>query len=761
MLYSQMAELIHGEPSGDTLLTISVNPDDSGTAGLGCVGCKGVELTGGLLFYIKRDIDVGVPNDFVYHEMSHNFDIYNQYIGSYYGDWGHAWTRFLQYYSPFYTRRGDHLGGPQDALDRQLAEDIVPWDALGSSASWNKCVKDGGGCENDGVLANNAWAGLMMRFARLHGPGALQAAFAYLSDYEASNPAPTLAEERNDLLVKMLAAGAGLDISCELDTWHWEFSVGVRAELSQAYPTSVTACTDEDGDGYTPAARDYDDRDATIHPAAVEVVDGRDEDCDGVIDDVLVSEEDDFIENACVAPIFDLPARVSGRIASNVDKDTFKVNVGAGKYVKTRVWSKQGLTGTFCLGEILNCGFGCGITTFAANQVDNLYNPVTLGSMGAVALWPLDFPGVSTTQIIQAPRPGDYELIVDTNQPQVPNPVKLLTSFTDSGAVEVTATVNTDSIDGEAPTAIRFWVNGVGFIETLPVAKSVSLEWTPPQTYCGLRGIRAQLLSGDHPISPATSLNQEIVNISTRARVGMGDRVLIGGFIVTESLPKRLLIRAISSSLPLAGALDDPQLELHDASGQLIASNDNWRDSQEQLLMEAGIPPPNDKESALIMMLDPGAYTAIVRGTGDATGVALVEVYDLDQSADSTLANISTRGVVETGDNVMIGGLIISGDTQADVLVRAIGPALGEQGVSGALADTTLELHDKDGALITSNDDWKDTQQAAIEATGLAPTDDRESAILMTLAPSSYTAIVRGKNDTTGVALVEVYNLSP
>jgi len=161
-----------------------------------------------------------------------------------------------------------------------------------------------------------------------------------------------------------------------------------------------------------------------------------------------------------------------------------------------------------------------------------------------------------------------------------------------------------------------------------------------------------------------------------------------------------------------------------------------------------------------VATLAPGAYTAIVSGKSGGTGIGLVEAYDLDQAADSQLANISMRGFVDTGDNVMIGGVIIGGTT-SNVLVRAIGPELTAAGVAGSLEDTTLELHDKDGLMIASNDNGKETQQAAIEATGIPPTDDRESAILMTLEPNNYTAIVRGKNDTVGVALVEVYNVSP
>jgi hypothetical protein len=161
-------------------------------------------------------------------------------------------------------------------------------------------------------------------------------------------------------------------------------------------------------------------------------------------------------------------------------------------------------------------------------------------------------------------------------------------------------------------------------------------------------------------------------------------------------------------------------------------------------------------ESAIVLTLNPGAYTAIVKGAHGETGVGLVEVYDLDQSSDSELANISTRGLVQTGDNVLIGGFIVLGNQLSYTLVRAIGPSLP---VSGSLADPMLELHDAQGRAVVSNDDWRSNQEDEIIPTGFAPDDDAESAIVAILAPGSYTAIVRGKNDTTGVALVEVYKL--
>jgi hypothetical protein len=254
----------------------------------------------------------------------------------------------------------------------------------------------------------------------------------------------------------------------------------------------------------------------------------------------------------------------------------------------------------------------------------------------------------------------------------------------------------------------------------------------------------------------------QLGNISTRLSVGTDENVLIGGFIVTGSQSKEVIARAIGPSLSLSGVLADPVLELHDSSGATIATNDNWGESaNKQAIIDSGFAPTQDKESAILRTLEPGLYTTIVRGVSGTTGIALVEVYDLDRTVDSQLANISTRGLVQTGDNVMIGGVIVLGDTDADVLVRAIGPELADVGVEGVLADPILELHDKDGNLITSNDDWNNPQSPQIEATGLAPSDDHESAILATLSPANYTAIVRGKDDTTGVALVEVYHLSP
>jgi len=255
--------------------------------------------------------------------------------------------------------------------------------------------------------------------------------------------------------------------------------------------------------------------------------------------------------------------------------------------------------------------------------------------------------------------------------------------------------------------------------------------------------------------------------------VQTGDNVLIGGFIVTGAQPKKVIIRAIGPSLtvngmPLPGKLENPVLDLNGPDG-LIASNDNWRSTQEAEIMATGVAPTNGLESAIVATLpaDATGYTATVRGVNNTTGIPLVEVFDLDTTVDSNLANISTRGFVQTGDNVMIGGFIVLGPNPQQVLVRAIGPSLANANppVEGALGNPTLSLRNGNGDVIASNDDWRSDQEAEIIATGVAPTNELESALITTLSSSvtgiGYTAVVSGVNGGTGVGLVEVYAISP
>jgi hypothetical protein len=277
----------------------------------------------------------------------------------------------------------------------------------------------------------------------------------------------------------------------------------------------------------------------------------------------------------------------------------------------------------------------------------------------------------------------------------------------------------------------------------------------------GYRGPGSPVPSAELYHTPASGPATNITNISTRLRVGTNDDVLIGGFIVGGTGPKQLVLRALGPTLTqfgVAGALPNPTLELRNSTGGLVAFNDNWGEAANAQSIPASLRPPNSLESAIFTSLNPGAYTAIVRGVSNTTGVALVEVYDVSPASTAHLTNFSTRGLVQTGNDVMIAGMIVQNNNQ-NVIVRALGPTLTSFGVTNALANPTLEVRNGNGTLIGFNDNWKSTQPAEITATGKAPPNDLESAMVRTLAPGSYTAIVRGVNNTTGVALVEVYTL--
>ena len=268
------------------------------------------------------------------------------------------------------------------------------------------------------------------------------------------------------------------------------------------------------------------------------------------------------------------------------------------------------------------------------------------------------------------------------------------------------------------------------------------------------------------------------LNISTRLNVQTGDNALIGGFIATGTAPKKVVVRAIGPSLSNSGIstpLQDPTLELRSANGSLIASNDNWKineqtnQSQQAAIQATGLAPTDDRESVLMAELAPAGYTAIVRGKNDTSGVGLVEIYDVNQTADSRLANISTRGYLESSDSVMIAGVIIrSGNGAAKLLVRVLGPSLTAFGITNALPDPYVDIRDSNGTRVAFNDDWQVregniiSQQAEIEATGIPPSDDLESAVIVTLPVGNYTAITSSFGTAavqTGVAIIEVYNL--
>lgn len=268
--------------------------------------------------------------------------------------------------------------------------------------------------------------------------------------------------------------------------------------------------------------------------------------------------------------------------------------------------------------------------------------------------------------------------------------------------------------------------------------------------------------------TPTPTPAAHVINLSTRIRVETGSNVGIGGFIIAGNTPKQVIVRGIGPTLTRSDIVDvlaDPVIELHGPGSFVTVTNNDWRDDQEQEIMATGISPTNDLEAAIVATLAPGAYTAIVRGNGNTSGVALVEVYDLNQEVDSRLANISTRAFVSTGDNIVIAGFLLSDDAgDGRVVVRGIGPSLAPNPfpADAVLSNPTVELHDTNGSLLVANNDWQDdaTQMAEIAAANLAPTHSLEAAVAATLPPGLYTALLAGLNNGTGIGVVEVYDLS-
>lgn len=362
-------------------------------------------------------------------------------------------------------------------------------------------------------------------------------------------------------------------------------------------------------------------------------------------------------------------------------------------------------------------------------------------------------------------------------------------TITKAGATEVPTTVYYKTRDGSATAPSDYTFTGDDLsasVEFQPADTSIDIQIPitddgfrePNETFevyitvasSGVQGTPAAaavtIIDDDPqgPLPPAQALN-----ISTRSRVETGDKATIGGFIVTGNAYKPVVLRGIGPSLTGAGlpaneVLADPVLELHKADGSLMTRNDNWRDDPATAhSIEGSIyQPTDDRESVIATTLQPGAYTAIGTGKGQTSGIGLVEIYDSNRAADSELANISTRGFAEAGSNVMIGGFILGRNPgNVRVAVRGIGPSLSQFGLSNVLADPTLELHDGNGTIMISNDNWQDdpVSAAQLAAHGLALQQPNESGLFLELPPGAFTAILAGKNGGTGIGLVEIYNL--
>jgi PKD repeat protein len=330
--------------------------------------------------------------------------------------------------------------------------------------------------------------------------------------------------------------------------------------------------------------------------------------------------------------------------------------------------------------------------------------------------------------------------------------------------LDASASVDPDAGDSVASYTFSF---GDGSPDVTQSSPMISHTYKHGGTFFATLTVKdSHGLDSANTASAEIKVAAQLLNLSSRLLVQPGDNALIGGLIILGSEPKKVIFRGLGPSLtangsPLPGRLDDPTLELHNGAGVVIASNDDWK-SDQAAVEASGIPPTDDREPAIVKTLDPGAYTVVMRGKNDSSGIGVVETYDIGFAANARLANLSSRGFIGTGDNVLIGGFFAGPQTAAvtRVVLRAIGPSLSAFNVPQPMQDPTIELHNRDGDLIASNDDWQTTQKTEIEATGLQPSDSRESAIVITnFEPGPYTAIVRGKNGATGVGLVEIFDV--
>jgi photosystem II stability/assembly factor-like uncharacterized protein len=425
------------------------------------------------------------------------------------------------------------------------------------------------------------------------------------------------------------------------------------------------------------------------------------------------------------------------------------------------------------------------ITTLAVAKTDP--NRILAGTDDGRLWFTIDL-GASWTQVVDSDLPGTWVTRVAFDPSNATVAYATFSGFRSGGELpyvlkSTDGGVNWTSVTGDLPQAP---VNDIVLLgSTLYVASDVGVfssanggaNWLPagdglpnvPVTDLEYRAASNSLFAATfgRGIFKLALGPTQALNISTRVRVGTGDNGMIGGFIITGSARKTVAVRGVGPSLQNFGITDvlsDPTLELRGANGALLAQNDNWQDDSAQAtqLTSHGLALQHGNESGIVANLDPGAsYTAILAGKNGGTGVGLVEVYDVSPAADSQLANISTRGFVQSGSNVMIGGFILGGNDNAQVALRGIGPSLAQSGLSGVLADPMLELRNANGALLISNDHWENdsTSAAQLSAHGLQLKDPKESGIFASLPPGSFTAILAGKNGGTGIGLVEIYNV--
>lgn len=508
--YARAADLFNGEPGpAGFLLTIAL-VDTGSVAGVGRVGQKGAEVSPTHLGRIKEFLARELLSEVVTHELMHNFDIYGgptPYI-AYYGDFPHAWTAFGIGYMQTYERSGFSDLTPETALSLNTANLVGPWDAAGASASWAGCVRNGGGCAGLGITANNAWGGFVMRYAKLHGPAVMKKAFEYLKNYKAQNPAaPATPEGKNDLLVRALAYGVGANVSCEVDAWRWTLSSTLRTNLAALYPAQNAFCVDADGDGYTRARGDFNDANAAVSPAAQETANGVDDNCNDLVDDLLVAEPagGDFPSPQPVG----FPGRITGTTSSSGDVDSFTLDVPAPRKFLFKFCSTLDFDGFLLMKKPGGILFD--FQPVSAGQCLSQIMDFDVAGQYGFDVQPNTHAGAYTAQ---------YRGLKPWPAPWGTTAAPALVG----GAYRLSATTQTLAGAFRTPTQIKFWVEGFGFVGTVPYAATATFDWTPPPgTPSGTYAYRAQPFASTVPVEAVTlpqSFNVTRLTISGRVLIG-------------------------------------------------------------------------------------------------------------------------------------------------------------------------------------------------------------------------------------------------
>ena len=493
VMYAHMMEIVGGEPGGEGLLTIAmINPGyDFGAKGW--VGKKGVEMYEGYGVRYRSDFLEGcVPNPVV-HEMSHNFDLYNAYI-SHDGNNVHAWTGFLIPYAQYYSQAGASWHGnvvsPRTLLDQAIDIDLDAWDTAGTTASWNQCVKSGSGCADREIYANETWAGIFLRYARLHGTSAVKRALRYVITYKTAHPTPpATAEAKNEVLVSAFSAGAEANVACELNSWNWPVSAEAQGQMAISFPNQNSLCSDVDNDTYSPASGDHNDSSSAIRPNAVETLNGLDDDCDHSVDDVLFRELDDVSADVHSAQYVSVPGHIIGHTATADDSDSYQIQIDTPRSLN--IWAKgmgKSFSGWF---ELRYAG--------DPDTTAPVYLPYEI--VGATVI-PFDRAGAWILTVRPWAGAGEaYELFLGKID-QVVSPQLQIIAPPKLNTILVSVTTDQDSFKELTPTSARLWAEGLGFVAEQSFQPVMTFKLKLATTY-NIR-LRTQLFYADSPLSSAT-----------------------------------------------------------------------------------------------------------------------------------------------------------------------------------------------------------------------------------------------------------------